>query len=155
MRYSRRGIAGRFVTIFPYLFLLVIVVSALAWGTSLFFGSEVDVRAAESAVLAERLERCLIDHGVTAVVDDWSGVCGLVKETVEEYFVVKLCVASEKECADSSTRGELVVGNNHASCEFVGRNEHFPRCVSRVVDLDEGKHELLVGSTHRVRRVAA
>jgi hypothetical protein len=124
----------------------------------MFFGGEYDFREVEAEMLNYRIRNCILDNNVDDLlsgegVGGFFEFCGLNKEVVEKWNIIKICENAE-DCINSD--GKLISGgeNDFQQCGFKGseKNLNLYRCSTSRIDKGEKQIEVIVGSKQRLRR---
>jgi hypothetical protein len=152
---------GEFHLSYWWIFCWVFVVLALISGTIIFFGTPTDIRRAESAVLANKISRCIFEQGTFDLDElknmDFYTICGLNKKSFEgeSYYFAYFSILD----SSNHKQFEFNVGKSSMfdDCMAIGKEiegEYYPRCTYKNEsityinndELKEGTLEIITAS---------
>lgn len=147
---------GNQMMVFWFFFLLIIIAGGIFLGALIFFGYGYEFREAEAGILNYKIINCLNSKVVNWEDNDSFYLnCGMSRKILaEELENNKLVI---KICEGNCDNGRLLfqVGSNFESCDFIGKNEKYMRCVRDFTNNGVGSFEVLTGSNHFARRTNA
>ncbi|MEM4271862.1 MAG: hypothetical protein QXD13_02135 [Candidatus Pacearchaeota archaeon] len=156
MRIGKRGQLGGQLIMIAFVFLMAIVGGGIAIGTALFIGPEFDMRQIEADMLNAKIRACINENAFdinNLKLDDIYSTCGLNKNVVESYYLIKICVRKGvvENCISeqnpiASTGGDFVV------CGMAEKNEKFPKCAISAVSARGTNLAIITVSNQKLRR---
>ena len=151
---KKAEIAGEQVMWLWSMFLLLIAAGGLALGVTVFYSQEYDVRAIEAETLNSIITNCLTENEVDFTVPaKFYEACGLEGKVLEDYQKTRIKIGI---CREGCREGEILflLGSDFESCDFIGKNKNYPKCVKNKIITDKGdKIEVIVGSNHLSGRI--
>jgi len=154
---NKKAQLGEQLTVFAFLFLLVVIGIGIAGGVYIFFGSGYDSRQVEADILNHKVRNCLSENILDDnFKDNFYEICKLNKQSMEvSKNLIKICVTSgnciEEGSPFFSTGGDFVI----CDVEAAKRNNAFQKC-SHSTFTKEGKElQIITTSNQQIRRTIA
>ena len=156
MLVNRKGQAGENISIFTYLFFMIVIGVGLYVGLNLFFIQGYEFRVVEADLLNYKIRECIIDNNVDDNFrENFYDVCRLKRDVVEKYNLIRICKNSD-DCISERDENSLLIGegSKFQACKFKGgkENDFFPRCVIKSFVKGRDRFEVITGSTQISRR---
>lgn len=151
----KKATGGQQLTIFPFLFLMMMIGLGITAGVWMFYGKGYDFRQAESSLLNYKLTSCILEKDIDFTKDSIYDLCNLNKEIIEKNNIIKICKNSQ-DCVDSSSP-LFFSGSNFQGCFFTGakQNDAYPKCSLVSIKKQSDTYQIITGSKQLIRNKLA
>ena len=151
---NKKGNLGNQISIFTFVFFLVIIAGGIYAGVYMFFGEGYDFRSVESELLAYRIKQCVMEDKFDK--EKFFALCDIDEKVVTANNMIKVCFNTQ-DCIEESKNISFSVGSNFQACMLGGakENENYPQCAFLNFEKDGKKFEIVAGSKQNARREIA
>lgn len=170
----RNKIGGEKLLSLWWFFVLIVVGSGIVIGVLIYYNSEIDTRAVESEILAEKIISCLVNQGeinenfLNNEEFDIFQECGLDKNILDSdifYFNVSLYDSSGKSRRNGIYFGlkdfETQCRLEKSTKSLLEGSEYYPKCSEKQVyvlnnpgeEIEQLKLFILAGSNQRIKQI--
>lgn len=146
-----RKAVGSQTTILWFVFLLIMVLLALAAGNAIFFGSGYDYRQTNADLLNYKIKECLSEKDISleneTFAEEFYSKCLLKREVVEKDFFVLIKV--------NGTKIYEAGPGDETQCTLSDIYDEAPRCQSSTITKQGNNLSIQTGNNQKAKEVAA